>query len=70
MCNTDAKEVQYNLCDRKQLHQPAIYDDFAMFVCEPDLYTAAVNSDNAREWERVQWVLRCKRYMRTIHWSL
>ena len=44
--HTDAEEVQYNLRDRKRLQQPATYDDFAMRVCEPDSYTAAVNSDN------------------------
>ena len=49
--HTDPNEAQYNLRDRKQLHQPARYNDFAMFVCEPDSYTAAVNSNNACDWE-------------------
>ena len=39
------------LRDRRQLRQPTRYNDYVLFVSEPQSYSAAMTSDNSLEWK-------------------
>ncbi len=49
--NENYTAEEHMLRDRRQLRQPIRYNDYAMFVSEPDSYTAAMKTEQAEQWK-------------------